>query len=83
MLDEQRGAEAFFDGLDMPGDGGVGGVQAAGGREQATAALQLKKEPQVVPVEHGLSLWAIVRKRCLKTHSGCAKTNILLTKANN
>ena len=32
---------------------------------------------------HGLSLSAIVRKCCLKTHSGCAKTNILLTKANN
>lgn len=83
MLDEQRGAEAFFDGLDMPGDGGVRGVQTPGGGEQAAAALQLEKEPQVVPVEHGVSLSAMVNQGCLKTHSGCAKTNILLTKANN
>jgi hypothetical protein len=51
MLDEQRGAEAFLDGLDMPGHGGVGGVQAlaavAGGRCAAT-----REKPQVVPVEH-------------------------------
>jgi hypothetical protein len=43
MLDEQRGAEAFFDGLDVPRHGGVGGVQASGGGQQAAAALQLEK----------------------------------------
>ncbi|CAI8857219.1 hypothetical protein EMIT0232MI5_20219 [Pseudomonas sp. IT-232MI5] len=83
VLDEQRGAEAFLDGFDVAGDGGVGGVEAAGGGEQAAAALQLEKKPQVVPVEHGVSLSAKVYAGCLKTHSGCAKTNILLTKANN
>lgn len=83
MLNKQRSAEAFFNGLDVAGDGGVGGVESAGGGEQAAAALQFEKKPQVVPVEHGGSLSAIVYECCLKTHSGCAKTNILLTKANN
>jgi hypothetical protein len=79
MLDKQRRAEALFDGLDVPGHGSVGGVQTAGSGEQTPAALQLEKKPQVIPVEHEPSLmWG-----CLKTHSGCAKTNILLTKANN
>ncbi|MGS0546347.1 hypothetical protein ACU8WE_27900 [Pseudomonas parakoreensis] len=83
MLDEQCGAEAPFDGLNVPGDGGVSGVQASGGREQAAAALQLQKKPQVVPVEHGVSLSARVKPGCSKTHSGWVKTNILLTKADN
>ncbi len=39
VLHEQRGAEAFLDGLDMPGDGGVGGFQALRGGKQAAAAL--------------------------------------------
>jgi hypothetical protein len=63
----------------VPRDCGVGGVQTAGSGEQTPAALQLEKKPQVIPVEHDPSL----RQCCLKTHSGCAKTNILLTKANN
>ena len=39
MLNEQRGAEAFFDGLDVPRDGGVGRVQASGCGQQTSAAL--------------------------------------------
>jgi hypothetical protein len=58
MLDEQRSAEAFFNGLDVPRHGGVGGVQTSGRRQQTPAALQLEKKPQVIPVEHGSSLVA-------------------------
>ena len=56
VLDKQRGAEALFDGLDVPGHGGVGGVQTAGSGEQTPAALQFEKKPQVIPVEHESSL---------------------------
>lgn len=83
VLDEQRRAEAFLDRFNMPRHCRVGGVEPARGSEQAAAALQLEKKAQVVPVEHGRSLSAVVTSGCLKTHSGCAKTNILLTKANN
>jgi len=55
VLHKQRGAEAFLDRLDMPRHGGVGGFQALRGGEQAAAALQLKKKPQVIPVEHSAS----------------------------
>ena len=82
MLHEQRRAEAFLDGVDMPGHGGMRGFQALGGGEQAATALQLEKKPQVIPVEHIASrAWA--RRRCLKTHSGWVKTNIFKTKTNN
>jgi hypothetical protein len=43
MLDEQRSAEALFDGLDVSGDGGVGGVETAGSSKQAPTALQFEK----------------------------------------
>ena len=52
VLHKQRGAEAFLDGLDMPGHGRMGGLQALGSGEQAPATLQFKEVSQVIPVEH-------------------------------
>jgi len=56
VLDEQCGAQGLLHRLDVPGHRGVGGVQPSRGGQQAAAALQLKKEAQVIPVEHGVSL---------------------------
>ena len=75
------------DGLDMPGHRGVRGFQALRSGEQAAAALQLKKKPQVIPVEHVASLsmvpGRVISTHCLKTHSSWVKTNIFKTKTNN
>ena len=56
VLHEQRRAEAFLDGVDVPRHGGMRGFQALGGGEQAATALQLEKKPQVIPVEHIASI---------------------------
>ena len=52
MLHEQRCAQMVFDGLNVPRHRAVGGIEAFGGGQQAAAALQLQKIPQVIPVEH-------------------------------
>lgn len=56
VLGEQLGAEVALDVLDVPGHRGVSGAETLGGGQQATAALQLEEETQVIPVEHGESL---------------------------
>jgi hypothetical protein len=66
----------------VPGDGGVGGVQASGGGQQAAAALQLEKNRRSFQSNMNV-LVSQGKPGCLKTHSSWVKTNILLTKANN
>ena len=69
VLGEQLGAEVALDVLDVPGHRGVSGAETLGGGQQATAALQLEEETQVIPVEHGERLLpgrgGAVRKRTI------------------